>query len=127
MGDHVHLERKPLESRDGGDSPGYRVSFGNAVALSASGSTLLAGDPDGNSFNGGAASVYDYSGTSLSAGTALTPPASPTRLARRSRFRRTVQRRSSGIPEIPLGAATVYTYNGTTWSPGTALTPPAMA
>ncbi len=109
--------------------PTTSFAFGSAVALSAAGSTLLAGDPDGNSFGGGATSAYTYNGTSLSAGTALTLPASA------SSFGTSVAVSANGTTAIvgdpdntqSYGAATVYTYNGTTWSSGTALTSPATA
>ena len=109
----------------GATPPAGAFSFGTAVALSTSGSTLLAGDPSGNNNGGGAATVYGYTGTSLSTGTALTPPASPIS------FGSSVAMSASGTTAIvgdpgssPAGAATVYTYNGTSWSPGTALTAP---
>ena len=110
----------------GATPPDSAFSFGTAVALSTSGSTLLAGDPSGNNNGGGAASVYSSTGTSLSSGTALTPPASP------SSFGSSVAVSANGTTAIvgdpgssPAGAATVYTYNGTSWSPGTPLTAPA--
>ena len=110
----------------GATPPATAYSFGTAVALSTAGSTLLVGDPFGNSANGGAASVYDYNGTSLSAGTSLTPSASPIS------FGSSVAVSANGTTAIvgdpgtePEGAATVYTFNGTTWSPGTPLTAPA--
>ena len=116
-----------LESGNGSDSPGERVFVrycGRPVDErldSARGRPL-----GGSSSSGGAASIYGYNGTSLSAGTALTPPASP------SSFGSSVAISANGTTAIvgdpgssPAGAATVYTYNGTTWSPGTALTAPA--
>ncbi len=110
----------------GATPPATAYSFGNAVALSTSGSTLLAGDPFGGGSFTGAASIYGYNGTLLSAGTALTPLASP------NSFGSSVALSASGTTAIvgdsgtaPAGAATAYTYNGTTWSPGTALTAPA--
>ena len=112
----------------GATPPETAFSFGSAVALSTSGSTLLAGDPQGNSNGGGAASIYDYNGTSLSAGTALTPPASPFSFGSSVAVSANGTTVIVGDPgSIPAGAATAYTYNGTTWSLGTPLTPPVTA
>ena len=46
-------------------------SFGTSVAMSADGSTVIEGDPG---VTDGAASVFTYNGSTLSTGTALTPP-----------------------------------------------------
>jgi hypothetical protein len=111
----------------GANPPATAFAFGNAVALSATGSTLLAGDPAGNSNNGGAASVYSYNGTSLSAGTALTLPASSFSFGSSLAVSANGTTAIVGDPGGVSGAATVYTFNGSTWSAGTALAAPDTA
>ena len=131
LGDHVHHEREPgtLESRSGSEPPEYLIFVRvAAVALSTTGSTLLAGDPVRKLIHGGAASAYSYNGTSLSAGTALTLPASRQLVWHVARgFGERDDGHCRGSRKCPPGAATVYTFNGTTWSSGTALTPPDTA
>jgi hypothetical protein len=104
--------------------------FGASVAVSSNGTTVLVGDPGGNSFISGAATVYTFSNGSWSTGTPLAPPDTA------GGFGASVALSSNGTTAIvgdpqgggPLGsdpgAATIFTLSSGSWSAGTPLTPP---
>ena len=108
--------------------PPESSSFGTAVSISSAGTTVLEGDATGEAR--GAASVYTYNGSTLSAPSALTRPAAT------STFGTSVAISANGSTAVvgdpnyydaatgTVGTATVYTSTGSGWSSGTALAVP---
>ena len=105
-------------------------SFGTSLALSSDGSTVIEGDPW---VAEGAASVFTYNGSSLSAGTALTPPSGAVSFGTSVALSANGRVALVGDPDNfnsstdTEGTATIYTFTGTSWSAGTPLPPPDTA
>ena len=105
-------------------------SFGTSVAMSSDGTTVIEGDPG---VTGGAASVFTYNGSTLSAGTALTPPTGAVSFGTSVALSANGRVALVGDPDSfnsstgTGGTATIYTFNGTSWSAGTPLPPPNTA
>ncbi len=106
--------------------PASSSAFGSSVALSGAGTTALVGDPDGGAGGLGAATVYTFSGSSWSAGTALTVPATADVFGTSVALSNDGSTALVGDPEatdaIGSGAATVFT--GTGWSTVVSLASP---
>ena len=106
-------------------------SFGTAVSISSTGTTVLEGDLTADT--AGAASVYTYNGSTLSTPSALTRPAGA------SSFGTSVAVSGNGSTAVvgdpdsfnlttdTGGSATVYTLTGSTWSSGITLPVPSTA
>ncbi len=108
------------------DPPSSALSFGTSVALSDNGLTAIVGDEQGGASGTGAATVYTFSGSSWSSGTALDPPSGT------SAFGRAVALSGAGSTALVGdpgtsggGAATAYALSGEDWSSGVRLPAPA--
>jgi len=114
-------------------APANSSSFGSAVALSSDATTVLVGDPGGGGTGTGQASAFAYNGSTLGAGTVLTPPTGVSSFGTAAAVSANGRTAVVGDPGSfdPVsgtgGTATVYTRSGTLWSVAAALTPPNTA
>jgi len=106
--------------------PTGAFEFGNSVAVSANGTEILVGDPEGgNGF--GAATVYNLSGGTWSSGTSLQAPVTTSVFGTSVALSADGMTALVGDPGVPGGSVTAYSLSGGSWSTGTQLAPPAHA
>ena len=123
----------PLIQLAGPSATSGSNAFGSSISSSANGETLLVGDPQGGAAGGGQATVYTYSGSTWSNGSALTPPAGSVSFGASVALSPDGGTALVGDPNCydlateTGGSVTAYTFDGTGWSSGTELTPPSEA
>ncbi|MGP8059015.1 MAG: beta strand repeat-containing protein [Acidimicrobiales bacterium] len=106
--------------------PANSKNFATSVALSASGSTALVGDPTGNGGTGGAY-IETFNGSTWSTPTPLARPSGAGAFGSSVALGGTTALVGDPTGGGGTGAATTYSGSGSTWSAGSPLTPPQGA
>ena len=106
--------------------PANSKNFATSVALSASGSTAVVGDPTGNGGTGGAY-IETFNGSAWSTPAPLVRPSGAGAFGSSVALGGTTALVGDPTGGGGTGAATTYSGSGSTWSAGSPLTPPLGA